>query len=913
MPNIRSTLSTLCLVLALILVHADSLAAQSQQRIAVPMENGLAETSARWSPLAKYLEAEVSGAGYHGTTFKLSPIAVDDIPKAIRRGEVEFAVVPAVKVPAVVAEGKAAVIASALMAGVGGATVSSVAGSMLVLKDRSDLTSIASLKGKRVIALGNSSLAGWIAPSALLRKARIDPDQDLGDLRFASDAATVLDALNAGMIDAAILSNADLIVAVRAGRAKPENYRVLLEAGSEAMDANVTKGSTEALPLDAMVRSSSVNEGLARVVVQALFRTDSRQADSAAGAWTVPSNYGVVATQLRAAGMHVAENEELAAASPLGPWSNFLGLLVALIASLAAFRLYTVMRSKEKAAKQTMDAAQEHLATTQQALARAGEMRASLLSNFRQDFRTPLTAVLEISRLLRTTHLSSAQVEYVNAIRETTHNLMGSIGNVTDFAGLEAGVLQIEKRDFDLMEIIDSALQNVYEQMGEHHAELSVQVDVNVPRALIGDPVRIRQVLQNLLHNAMKCTHSGDVLLHVSRIREDASAAAVTFTVIDTGVGMDKKQLKGVFEPYAIQTNGQQEGRGLGLPLCKLLVEKLGGDISARSDLGKGTQVSFSLLLNKQTHTLALRDDDVSRIRNSRILLIGGSEIGRRIQKYYLNAWQAQVTYASRFEEAVEIMKKESASDHKFDIVLCPAFVGERNAVELVATVRDHPEFDGIPFVAIASRQECEALPQLEQLAGVLILPRPVRRGDLVIKLTEGLRMEVPDRLWKDPSDYDTEEIHKLDFEFSDSSIRRGMVLVADSNSTHQRAVGLVLERMGYEVETTASGNEALGALKRRRFDLALIDTRLTGIDGFTVSSDLRDHEKKTQRTPIVGMLPSMQEGEREHCLLSGMDDCILKPLDMETIARTIRRWTRKAQKPAATREEPMMRREMSA
>ncbi len=908
MLTCRSFAITVSAALWLFWGVAFPVSAQSPHRIAVPIEGGQSETEKQWNPLVTYLEAEV-----RGQSFALSPLAADDIAKALRRGEVEFAVVPSPKVPRLLKDAPVTVLATATIPGIGSARVSAIPGSILVLKDRSDLQSVSSLKQKRVIAVGSNTLAGWIAPLGLIRAAELDPDKDFSDLRFASESATVLDALNAGMIDAAILSNADLIASVRSGRIKTEAFRVLTVNHSEALDASLVKGSTQPLPLDAFVRMSSVSDDLARKVADALYRIDAGHPAASVFAWALPANYTVVHDALWAAGEPWnAELDPALAPSVYSQWPTFFSLLVAIIASLAAFRLYTVMRQKMNAAKQTIDAAQQNLVATQEALARSGQMRASLLANFRQDFRTPLTAVLEISRLLRTTQLSSAQVEYVNAIRETTHNLMSSIGNVTDFASLESGALQVEQRDFDLMDIIDTALQNVYEQMGEHHAELSVQVDVNVPRALVGDPARIRQVLQNLLHNAMKFTHSGDVLLHVSRIREDKSAAAVTFTVIDTGEGIDKKQMKSIFEPYAIQQKGKEEGRGLGLPLCKLLVSRMGGEISAHSDPGKGTQVSFSLLLKKQSHILALRDDDISRIKGSRVLLIGGSEISRRIQKYYLQSWGAQVVYSERFEDAIDVMKKEAAGSRRFDVVLSPAFVGERNAVELVATVRDHPEFDGVPFVAIASRQECEALPQLEQLAGVLILPRPVRRGDLVIKLSEALRMEVPDRLWKDPSDYDTEEIRKLDFEFSESSIRRGLVLVADSNSIHQRAVSLVLERMGYEVEATASGAEALNLLKRRRFDMAFMDTKLHGTDGFTVVNDLREHENKGQRTPIVGMLAGMQDGEREHCLLSGMDDCILKPLEMETIIRTMRRWTRKMQKPAV-REDSMVRHEMSA
>lgn len=882
--------------------------AQSPQRIAVPVDTDAKSASERWTPLARFLDAEVPGS-----KFKLVALPADEIPKALRRGEVEFAVLPPAKVPGLLVENKVTVLASAAIRGTGSEVLSAVAGSILVLTDRADLDSLASLKDKRVIALGSSSLSGWIAPLALLRNRELDPDTHFGDLRFATESATVLDALNAGMIDAAVLSNADLLAAVREGRVKPASYRVITAESAEPLDHTLTRGSTEALPLEAFVRANTVPESLARKVTEALFKLEPQHAAAAGLGWTIPANYTVVAAQLRAAGMPVVGDVEEAPASALDQWPTFISLLIAFIASLAAFRLYTMMRTKEKAAKQTVEAANQNLVATQKALARSGEMRASLLSNFRQDFRTPLTAVLEISRLLRTTPLSSAQVEYVNAIRETTHNLMGSIGNVTDFASLEAGALQVESRDFDLMDVIDTALLNVYEQMGEHHAELSMQVDVNVPRSLVGDPARIRQVLQNLLHNAMKFTHSGDVLLHVRLLREDSKNAAVTFTVIDTGVGIEAKKLSAIFEPYAIQQNGKEpEARGLGLPLCKLLVAKMGGEISAQSDAGKGTQVSFSLLFKKQNHMAALRDDDVSRIKGRRVLLIGGSEISRRIQKYYLQAWGAAVVYAPRFEDALDVMKKEAAAHHRFDVVLSPAFVGERNAVELVATVRDHPEFDGIPFVTIASRQECEALPQLEQLAGVLILPRPVRRGEFVLKLNEALRMEVPDRLWKDPSDYDSEEIQKLDLEFGDSNIRRGLVLVADCNSIHQRAVGLVLERMGYEVAMATTGADALQLLKKRRFDMAFVDTRLPGKDGFTVASELRDSEAKTMRTPIVGMITGMQEGEREHCLLSGMDDCTLKPLEMETIVRTMKRWTRKTTRPAV-REDMVMRREMSA
>jgi|GEM_PF-6917509 len=880
--------------------------AQSQ-RIAVPTQAELREYPSRWENLTKYLKEAIPGSD-----FVVIPMAAADIPKAIRRGEVEFAVTPASKMPMALAEDQVAVIASFAAPTTNSGFVSQTAGSVLVLQDRTDLTDLAALREKKLAVVGSDSLTGWVAPSALLRQAKLNPEKDLAELRQVDRVATALEALQSRDVDAVALSNADLVALSKAGQVNPTMYRVLQVNGSTAMDAELTKSSTEKLPLDGFVRAAGAKDATA--LAEALFRLEPGVVSK--GKWVAPTSYRNATAQLQQAGLLSTEpaptNE--APVPPLGRWSSIVSGLISLIACLSAFRLYRVMRSKEKAAKETVETTLQSLEDTQQALAKASEMRVSLLSNIRQDFRTPLTAVLEISRLLRTTPLSSAQAEYVNVIRETTHNLMGSIGNVTDFANLEAGALQIEKRDFDLTEMIDGALQNVYEQMGEHHAELSAQVDINVPRALQGDPARIRIVLQNLLHNAMKHTSSGDVLLHVSRVRDDAKSAVIRFTVIDTGTGISKKQLSTIFEPYVIAGKHTDEARGLGLPLSKLLVEKMGGEISATSDVGKGTQVSFSLQLVKQSHAPVLLDEDSSRVKGSRVLLIGGREISRRILQYYLQSWNAQVVYSPRFEDAIDVMKREAEQNHRFDVVLSPAFVGERNAVELVATVRDHPEFDGIPFVSIASRQECEALPQLEQLAGVLILPRPIKRGDLLMKLSDALRMEVPDRLWKDPSEYDTEEIQKLDFEFSDSKIKRGLVLVADSNSTHQRAVGLVLGRMGYEVENCASGSEALQLLRRRRYEMVFLDTRLRDIDGFTVASELRDHEQRGQRTPLVGMLTQMQEGEREHCLLSGMDDCILKPLDMEAIARTMRRWMRKPQKPTVpSREDLSLRHEKLA
>lgn len=921
----RSLSSFTILALALAWITAPFLVAQNTtdagvaQRIGVAVEGGFTQTTARWTPTLRYLESEI-----RGTRFTLVPVPAEKLLASLQRGEVEFAIVPASRYPAVELHAKAAVIASALVRGVQGEPIAAVSGSLLALKDRTDLTSLATAKGKKVLALGADSFAGWIAPSVRLQAAGVHPEHDLPDLQFASDAKTLFDALNSGVIDIAALSNADLLAEVRAGRVKLENYRVLREHDSTPMDARAETGTTPAYPMEAFVKAAGARNPLAEQVAAALFRMNSasergESAMQAAGnyGWTVPQNYAAVAADLRQAGM-----DPLYADGSTPPeesffnskyWPILIGCLVAIVATISAVLQYRRMRAQVKSTEETLDAAKQDLAETQQALARSAEIRASLLSNFRQDFRTPLSALLEISRLLRTTQLSSVQVEYVNAIREMAHNLMGSIGNVTDFASLEAGALQLENRDFDLMEVVDTALLNVYEQMGEHHAELSVQVDTSVHRWLNGDPARLRQVLQNLLHNAMKFTRSGDVLLHVSRESDKPEETSIRFTVIDTGVGMDAKQAKRVFEPYVVQPRGKQASRGLGLPLCKRLVEMLGGNITAESAPGKGSQFTFVLPFRKQAQPAVLLDDDTSRIKKSRVLLIGGSEISRRILQYYLQSWGAQVVYAERFESSLDVMRKETSAGRKFDLVLCPAFVADRNAVELVATVRDHPELDGIPFLVIASRQECEALPQLEQLAGVIQIERPIRRRDLVIKLSEALRMEVPDRLWKDPSDYDREEIHKLGIEFSDSKIRRGSVLVADANTIHQRAVALVLDRMGYQVDTALTLEETAKRLQSRRYDLAFLETSLGDGEIFQMVRDFRGRDAKTDRVPLIGMLAQAQDGEREHCLLAGMDDCMLKPLDLETIARTMRRWTRKQPQRHHAAEETLLHREMSA
>lgn len=916
--------SLLALVLALGWVAAPFLFAADAdggvaQRIGVPVEGGYAETTARWLPTLRYLESEV-----RGTRFTLSPIPADKLIESVERGEVEFAIIPPGRYPALALRGGASAIASAAAEGVDGEAVVLVKGSLLALKDRTDLTGISSAKGKKVLALGADSLTGWISPSARLREAGIDPEADLPGLHFANDPKTVFDALQSGVIDIAAMGNAELMMAARDGRVRLGNLRVLQQNTSIPMDGKAEEGSTPALPLDAFVKSPAASNALAQRVADALYRMNSaggagKAAMEAAGnfGWTIPQNYANVAAELRAAGMDpaLAAGEDAAGTGIFNSkyWPMFISFLIAVIATMSAVLHYRRMRRQVKDTEETLDAAKQDLVESKQALARSAEIRASLLSNFRQDFRTPLSALLEISRLLRTTQLSAAQAEYVNAIREMAHNLMGSIGNVTDFASLEAGALRTEKRDFDLMEVVDNALLNVYEQMGEHYAEISVQVDTQVERWLNGDAVRLRQVLQNLLHNAMKFTRSGDVLLHVSREEDHPGAVSVRFTVIDTGVGMNAKQLKRIFDPYVLGSRDKQASRGLGLPLCKRLIELLGGSISAESSPGKGSQFSFVLPFHKQAQTALLLDDDVSRIRNSRVLLIGGREIARRILQYYLHSWGAHVVYADRFESSLDVMREEGEKNRRFDLVLCPAFVADRNAVELVATVRDRPELDGIPFVVIASSQECEALPQLEQLAGVIRVERPVRRGELVLKLVEALRMEVPDRLWKDPSDYDREEIYKLDIEFSDSKIKRGAVLVADSNSIHQRAVALVLDRMGYNVDTAISVSEAAKRLQSERYDLAFIETRLADGDTFKLVSDLRARENKANRLPIVGMIAEAQDGEREHCLLSGMDDSMLKPLDMEAIARTIRRWTRKQPQRQAGAETGIGRRERTA
>jgi signal transduction histidine kinase/DNA-binding response OmpR family regulator len=893
------------------------------QRVGVAVEGGFTETTARWTPTLRYLESEI-----RGTRFTLMPVPADKLLTSLQRGEVEFAILPASRYPAAELHGKAAVMASALVQGVQGEPVALVRGSLVALKDRTDLTSVSSAKGKKVLVLGADSMAGWIGASVLLREAGVDPETDLPDLQFANDAKTVFDALNSGVIDLAAVSNAELLAAAHAGKVKLENFRILKAHESVPLDPRGETGSTPAYPMEAFVKASGTRNAVAQEVASALYRMNqpgvlsTGRADSALQAagifgWTVPQNYATVAADLVAADLdpRYADGSTPPEQSFFNSkyWPILIGCLVAIVATMSAVLQYRRMRAHVKNTEETLDAAKQDLAETQQALARSAEIRASLLSNFRQDFRTPLSALLEISRLLRTTQLSSVQAEYVNAIREMAHNLMGSIGNVTDFASLEAGALQVEKRDFDLMEVVDNALLNVYEQMGEHHAELSVQVDTPVSRWLNGDPARLRQVLQNLLHNAMKFTRSGDVLLHVSRESDSEDKTSIRFTVIDTGVGMDGKQVKKVFEPYVVQPRGKQVSRGLGLPLCKRLVELLGGTMTAESAPGKGSHFTFVLPFGKQAQSAVLLDDDTSRIKKSRVLLIGGSEISRRILQYYLQSWSAEVVYADRFEASLDVMRKESNAGRKFDLVLCPAFVADRNAVELVATVRDHPELDGIPFVVIASRQECEALPQLEQLAGVIQIERPVRRRDLVVKLTEALRMEVPDRLWKDPSDYDREEIHKLGIEFSDSKIRRGSVLVADANTIHQRAVALVLDRMGYQVDTTLTVEETTKRLQSRRYDLAFLETNLNDGEIFQMVRDLRGRENKSDRLPLIGMVAQAQDGEREHCLLSGMDDCMLKPLDMETIARTLRRWTRKQPQRQHGTEETLLQRERSA